>query len=372
MSILNKIISYFPSKSATTQGIDVNLLTLLQSDKHKERIVNLRASTAEVQKQLKDNLPCFTVAGTFSRRCEEGILIRSGLAAVDLDSAEDYDIPHLLNELKKLDCIAYVGLSCRGKRLYCIVPFLYPDKYEKHYQRLIQSFNDLGLPMGDECHKAISQPRFVSWNDNTTQIFNHAAKPYALLPAEKTFHHIKHSYPSGGAAGTPENAFQWCNEQINKSHAFVKDNRHAYVIALARYCNLKGLTEGETLNGCLNYVQPDFPEAEITDIVRHVYTTQADSHNKYPFAAKNPDHPPVFREPTREPQEQLIETPFIGTDGKFYIPMPIDPKRIAVYESPEAYNKRLHIPTYIDKDEAEKLFSTLLPINWQTLQTVSQ
>jgi hypothetical protein len=110
---------------------------------------------------LKENLPCFTVTGTFSRRCEEGIIERSGLAPVDLDSAEDYDKIHLLNELKKIPSIAYAGLSCRGNRLWAIVPFLYPDKYKKHYERLIQSFQDMGFPIGDNCHKQISQPRFV-------------------------------------------------------------------------------------------------------------------------------------------------------------------------------------------------------------------
>ncbi len=370
MSVLNKLVSYFPSKTATTKGTEVNLLTLLQSDKHKERIINLRVSAEEVQKQLKDKLPCFTVAGTFNPRSEEGLIQLSGLAAVDLDSAEDYDTDHLLKQLQNIPSIAYAGLSCRGKRLYCIVPFLYPDKYVKHYTRLIKSFADMGLPMGDECHKTLSQPRFVSWNDSNTQFFNHTAKPYHLLEPERTYHPVKR-IPAPGGATPPENPFQWCNEQINKSNEFVQDKRHEYILALARYCNIKGLPEGATLNGCLNYVQPDFSEKEITGIVKHIYTTQADSHNKYPFTAKNPDHPPVFREPTREPQEQLIETSFTGSDGKFYIPNPIDPNRVAVYESTEAYNKRQHIPIYIDKEEADKFFLKPLPIDVRTLLTVS-
>ena len=225
MSILNKTVSYFPRITATTQGVEKDLLTLLQSNKHKEKIQQLRQSDEAVQKQLKEKLPCFTVAGTFSRRCDEGLVQPSGLAAVDLDSAEDYDVIHLLNELKKIDCIAYAGLSCRGKRLFCIVPFKYPDKYVKHYERLIQSFNDLGLPMGDDCHKRISQPRFVSWNDESTQFFNHDAKPYYLLPAEKIHFisktHIKHT----NTQAAPENSFQWCVEQINKSYSFSEERK---------------------------------------------------------------------------------------------------------------------------------------------------
>jgi len=187
MSILNKTVSYFPGITATTQGVDVNLLALLKSNKHKEAMLYLRQADEAKQKTLKEKLPCYTVAGTFSRRCDDGLIQPSGLAAVDLDSAENYDAIYLLNELKQIDCIAYAGLSCRGKRLFCIVPFKYPDKYVKHYERLIKSFNDLGLPMGDDCHKRISQPRFVSWNDESTQFFNHNAKPYDLLPTEKIY-----------------------------------------------------------------------------------------------------------------------------------------------------------------------------------------
>lgn len=284
MSVLDKIVSYFPSKNATSKGVETSLLSILQSDKHKNIIQHLRASDPIIQKTLKEKLPCFTVAGTFSHRSKEGIKELSGLAAVDLDSAEDYDVIHLLHELQKLPCIAYAGLSCRGSRLWAIVPFLYPDKYVKHYQRLIQSFADMGLPIGDECHKQISQPRFVSWNDATTQFFNHNAEPYDLIAPEKIVHTFTKNQYSIPASAPPENAFQWCNEQINKSHTFKEKERHNYILKLARYCNMKGLSKNETLNGCLQYIQPDFDEEEISSIVRYIYLTQSESHNTYPFS----------------------------------------------------------------------------------------
>ena len=286
MSVLNTTISYFPGITATTQGVEVNLLELLQSNKHKEAILHLRQSDEVNQKQLKEKLPCYTVAGTFSRRCDDGLIQPSGLAAVDLDSAEGYDTIHLLNELKKIDCISYAGLSCRGQRLFCIIPFKYPDRYVKHYERLLKSFTDMGLPMGDDCHKRISQPRFVSWNDGSTQFFNHNAKPYHLLPAEKTYFSLKRNYQRTGAGATPDNPFQWCMDQINKSHSFSEGSRHDYIIHLARYCNLKGLPEDETLSGCLQFIQEDFPEDEIKNIVKHLYATQSASHAKLPFTHK--------------------------------------------------------------------------------------
>ena len=374
MSVLNKVVSYFPSMKNTTNGVDASLLVLLQSNKHEVIIQSLRASDEVTQKIIKESLPCYTVAGRFSMRSKAGLLELSGLANADLDSAEDYDIISLLQELKKIKSIAYAGLSCRGQRLHCIIPFLYPDKYEKHYERLIQSFDDMGLPMGDNCHKQFSQPRFVSFNDDTTQFFNHNAQPYNLLPPEKTVHIIHRKPFQALPSSIPDNAFQWCNDQINKSHAFTLGNRHEYILQLARYCNIKGVAPQESLNGCLSYVQSDFSNKEITKIVKHIYTSHTDSFNKLPYIEKKSkliiekQVEPVVIKPARK----LIKTSFLGKDGKFYIPNPVEPSRIAVYNNPEAYNKRLHIPSYIDKVIADKMFLRALPVDLSLLQTIDK
>lgn len=281
MSVLNKNISYYPSITDTTKGVDVNLLQLLQSNKHKAIIERLRNEPdAYTQKTIKETLPCYTVSGIFTRRNAEGLVKPSGLAAIDLDSAEDYDAISLIHEFKKLPYIAYTGLSCRGKRLFCILPFA-TDAYAKHYERLIKSFEDLGLPMGDSCHKQISQPRYVSYNDEKTQWFNHNAKPYHLLPIARTYHYAKNTMRT--FTDIPDNPFAWCNDQVNKRHSFTEGQRHDYLMRLARYCNIKGLSEADALKGCLTYQSNEFPEAEIKSIVRHVFTTQADSHNSIPF-----------------------------------------------------------------------------------------
>jgi len=372
MSILDKNVSYFPSINATTNGTVVTLLSILQSDKHKEAILNLRASDAATQKVLKAKLPCFTVAGTFSRRSEDGIKERSGMAAVDLDGAESYDKIHLLKELKKIKSIAYSGLSCRGLRLWAIVPLLDPYKYEKHYERLIKSFSEMGLPMGDNCHKQISQPRYVSWNDKDTQFFNHEAELYSLLPPEKTYHHIKRPKPRYTIVDNPAGAFEWCKEQINKKHSFTEGKRHNYIVQLARYCNIKGVSYQDILSGCLGFAEADFPEEEITDIVYHINTTQKDSYNKLPYFEKKSyvRNPIPAKQVEEKGKEKISTSSFLGTNGKFYIPNPVQPSRIAVYNSLEAYNNRLHIPIYIDKAEAEKFFLKSIAVDIKSLQII--
>lgn len=284
MSILNRNVSYYPSRTDTTKGVEINLLQILQSSKHKAIIERLRNEPDTLkQKAIKETLPCYTVAGIFTRRNAEGLLKPSGLAAIDLDSAENYDAIHLIKEFKKLPYVAYTGLSCRGQRLFCIIPFA-TDAYVKHYERLISSFEDLGLPMGDYCHKQVSQPRYISYNDENTHWFNHNAKPYHFLPAARTYHYLKN--PTHTITDRPDNPFEWCVEQINKSHSFSEGARHDYIIHLVRYCNMKGLSEQETLTGCMTFTQQDFPDTEIKNIVKHIYSNQSDSHNKYPFTTQ--------------------------------------------------------------------------------------
>ena len=97
MSVLNKAIRYYSSITDTTNGKEVNLLKVLQSNIHKSIIEKLRNEPdAAKQKTIKESLPCFTVSGVFNRQNAEGLLIPSRLAAIDLDSAEGFDVIHLL------------------------------------------------------------------------------------------------------------------------------------------------------------------------------------------------------------------------------------------------------------------------------------
>ncbi|MBK7439955.1 MAG: hypothetical protein IPI65_00055 [Bacteroidetes bacterium] len=283
MSILHANVSYYPSILASGSGTNVPLLRILDTRKHQSAIINLRNEpNPELQKTLKEKLPCFTVAGIFNRRTNNGLISYSGLAAVDLDSVEDYDPILVMQELKKIPYIAYCGLSCRGKRLFCIIPFLCPELYRRHYTRLIRSFEDIGLPMGDNCHKTISQPRFVSYNTNETHFFNHDAKKYHLLETVRQFHQA--TYTPSKQFNNSKNAFQWCVEQINKQYSFTENQRHNYILHLARYCNLKGIIETETLKEILKFTEQDFTAREITKIVNHVYTAHSNSFNSFPFS----------------------------------------------------------------------------------------
>lgn len=280
---LDTSVTLYPNIYAINYGVNVSLLKILTTEKYKNKITILRDSDPASQPSLKLQLPCFTPTGIFQHRANDKLVQSSGFAAVDLDSAEDYDTVLLLKELKKISCIAYAGLSCRGKRLFAIVPFKYPNLYERHYERLIKSFEDIGLPMGDDCHKSISQARFVSWNTKETSFINDFAIPYQLLQPEKGGYVSRgrvrvENYDTGGMV-----AFDWCKNQIEKSLQFIPGFRHKYLLRLVRYCNLKGIPRVIVTERCEGFVQDDFGLNEIRSIVKYVYENHQNSFNKYPF-----------------------------------------------------------------------------------------
>ena len=127
-----------------------------------------------------------------------------------------------------------------------------------------------------------------------------------MLPPERTYINIhrNQNYSNSEGISIPENSFQWCVEQFNKSHTFEESKRHPYIISLACYCNKKGIDKETTLNGCLHFIQPDFKEKEINDIVKHIYTTQKDSHGKLPFKKRNP---PKKRNVKKIKKQPIIE-----------------------------------------------------------------
>lgn len=255
MSVLNKQVSYYPSILNTSEGVNVNLLSILESKKHEIRILALRTEKdINKQKRKKEQLPCFTVSGVFKTRKDSDLIIPSGLAAIDLDEAQDYNVIVLMNELKKLPYIAYCGLSCRGQRLYAIIPFAFPDKYAQQYEMLINSFINIGLPMGDECHKKISQPRFVSYNTSATCFYNHEAKQYMLLPPIKTIHY-KRQERKNISIGDVDNPFELASYILQKSgNNFEDKNKHRYLFNLCCILNRMGVSQYEAENYIDNHL----------------------------------------------------------------------------------------------------------------------
>jgi len=164
----------------------VNLLRWLTADRYKKEVEHIRAlhSKAEID-SLKSNLPAITASGIFTHRAIGGLIRHSGFIAVDIDRAgnEGIDFEELKEELKKIDCIAYCGLSVSGKGLFCLVPIAYPERHSDHFRALQEAFKKMGVTIDQSC-KDVSRLRGYSFDVNP--FFNHSAVKFTGLKADKT------------------------------------------------------------------------------------------------------------------------------------------------------------------------------------------
>lgn len=188
-SILNIKVSCFEKCTGTTPA-DVNLLSWLTSEKYRNQVEQLRSIQDEnLQKIIKKSLPAITPAGLFSYRDEKHLIEHSGFLAFDIDFADNKHISNF-NELREqiahVICVAYCGISVRGKGFWGLVPIpkSTPDEHKFRFNALAKFFKGYNINL-DPSGSDICRLRIYSWDPEG--YFNHNAKLYTsiLKPKKK-------------------------------------------------------------------------------------------------------------------------------------------------------------------------------------------
>lgn len=182
-SILNIKVSCFENCTGTTPQ-DVNLLDWLTSGKYRYKVEQLRTIQDEgLQKVIKKSLPAITPAGVFSYRDEKHIIEHSGFLAFDVDLADNKHISNF-NELKvqisHVVCVAYCGLSVRGKGFWGLVPIpkSTPAEHKYRFNALSKFFKSYNINL-DPSGSDVCRLRIYSWDPEG--YFNHNAKLYTSI-----------------------------------------------------------------------------------------------------------------------------------------------------------------------------------------------
>jgi hypothetical protein len=182
-SILNTEVSCFANCSSVAPA-DVNLLSWLTSGKYRDKIEQIRnIQDEELQKKIKKTLPAITPSGVFSERSIEHLVSHTGFLAFDIDFADNTHISNF-NELKEqvshVVCVAYCGLSCRGKGFWGLVPIpkSTPAEHTQRFNALSKFFKSYNINLDPICSD-ISRLRIYSHDDNA--YFNHNAKVYTSI-----------------------------------------------------------------------------------------------------------------------------------------------------------------------------------------------
>lgn len=160
-------ISYYQN-TADTKGEVVSLHSFLKSDKHREKVEQLRATSDKGKRdELKKKMPCGTISGVFGKRAKEGLIQHSGFICIDIDEKDNSHLDwfgDFKEYIKWNKYVAYCGQSVGGKGYFCVIPLKYPEKHLLHYYAIEQDFLKLGITIDKSC-KDVSRLRFVSWDD---------------------------------------------------------------------------------------------------------------------------------------------------------------------------------------------------------------
>lgn len=128
----------------------------------KEQIDRLRqVDDKAVRDNMKKQLPCASISGTFSKRNGGNLIQHSGYIAIDIDDVADCS--GLIAKLAEMDIVAYVGRSVGGHGIYAIVRIAYPHKHGQQWEALSRYFATLGITV-DPATKDVTRLRFCSYD----------------------------------------------------------------------------------------------------------------------------------------------------------------------------------------------------------------
>jgi hypothetical protein len=186
-SILNINVSCYLNVKSTVPA-EVNLLTWLTSDKHREKVEQIRSLQDEdLQKKIKATLPAITPSGVFSYRNSKHLIEHTGLLAFDIDFKDNSHISNfteLREQISHISSVAYCGLSVRGQGFWGLVPIpkSTPEIHKLRFEALKNDFEQFGINL-DISGSDVCRLRFYSWDPQA--YFNHKAKIYCKLPKPK-------------------------------------------------------------------------------------------------------------------------------------------------------------------------------------------
>jgi hypothetical protein len=269
---LNNKISLFRSAMDSKPANEVPLSWFLESIRQcefKAEIAAIRNATdPEVKAKLKKQLPAVTISGIFSQRSAANIIQHSGFICVDFDGKDNISITDwsvARNAIGSIKEVAFSALSASGNGCFAILPIAYPEQHKLQFEAMKRDFGSIGLIIDPACGD-VSRLRFMSCDKDA--IFNPNVIEYRRLYVPKP---VKTTIKRGSKNGSEDNIYLGVRRWLDAREAFVAGNRNHYVTQLASALHRIGASESYTLAKCLEFVQEDFTDSEITKSIRTIF-----------------------------------------------------------------------------------------------------
>ena len=110
--MFDTIISLFKN-ARSTDPVPVKLEAFLKNQRHREKVLAIRAASPEQRSELKKNVVAATISGTFKVRNMEGIAYYNGLVCLDFDGKDnpDHTPESMKSTLAEYSEVLYAGTS---------------------------------------------------------------------------------------------------------------------------------------------------------------------------------------------------------------------------------------------------------------------
>lgn len=259
-------------------------------------------SDAEYSEQKK-YLDYVTFSGTFTHRSAKGLLVHSSLMCIDIDK---YPSVHALKRRimndKTLNA-RLVFISPRGNGLKIVLAFdVDPNNVlasHKTYFQALQNYfcQEYDIDIDQSCSD-VSRACFIShdeaayFSDNEMFLGGEFLEKYsqAVKTITPPIDESPPQYNDKKEGQKDVDKFDWCRGIIDRKNAFVKGERHFYLVRLGHFLNRCGVTFSESQTRCLSeFLQSDFGEKEITDTLKYAYEKTYDFNTFTVNHLKNAD-----------------------------------------------------------------------------------
>lgn len=234
---MNVTVSCYTNYFDTTP-VDINLLTFINSRKHKEKIDAIRMMEDKKSRDdAKALIPAITPSGTFTKRDEAHLIKHSGLIQFDIDYKGNEHIDNfeeLTHEIGNLPYISYCGFSASGYGIWGLVPIAFPEKHKLHLQALKNVFKQFGIKC-DTAPSNVASLRGYSYDDNAH--VNHRAEIFTQISKPQV---IKINRSQSYETNT-ERVFERAVKKAQLTDLFVDGAKHSFLVRVAGYCNTFGL-----------------------------------------------------------------------------------------------------------------------------------
>lgn len=250
-------------------------LDRIRSGKSKDLCEKVRAaSTKEERNELKKGLPSVCFGGKFERRAADALIEPSGFMVLDFDgfkTKEDLASRRFDIELDDYTYACFLSPSGDGLKVIVRIPDANKGTY-KRYFKAMEKYYDC-----EEFDKSCSDISRVTYESYDPDLFvNQDSVVWTEMTQEDAVVHRKVIIPTDDSNKIISGVISWWQ----KNYGLVSGSRNHNMFILASAFNDYGVNKQEALQACLQFVQSDFTEKEITQTVTSAYNNISDHGSK--------------------------------------------------------------------------------------------